>query len=139
MNLGKIIPLNRQKTLLAMIIDRKKIIIIIVVLLLAIGNIGFGIGYFSAIVKIQNMQRELERQQLNVKVINFSNLFIEKVLKAKTEVSFEDRLKLENVVRDLDDPAILNLWEKFTESSTQDQAQEAVKNLLDALVKKISY
>jgi hypothetical protein len=74
-----------------------------------------------------------------VKVINFSTLFIEKVLKAKTEVAFEDRLKLENAVRDLDDPAILGLWEKFTESGDQDQAQEAVKNLLDSLVKKISY
>jgi len=35
--------------------------------------------------------------------------------------------------------SLLNLWEKFIQSDTQDQAQEAVKNLLDVLVKKISY
>jgi len=139
MNLGNIIPLNNEKTLLATIIDRKKIIIIAVILLLAIGNIVFGIGYFSEMLEIQKLRKELGNQQLNVKVINFSNLFIEKVLKAKIEVSFEDRLKLENAVRDLEDPAILNLWEKFTDSKTQDEAQEAVKNLLEVLVKKISY
>jgi hypothetical protein len=107
--------------------------------LLILGNIGFGVGYFLEKTENKKLQNDLKAQQLNVKVINFSNLFIEKVLKAKTEVSFEDRLKLENAVRDLEDPAILNLWEKFTESNTQDQAQESVKNLLDALVKKISY
>ncbi len=139
MHLGNIIPLNGEKTLLAMIVDRKKIIIIVIILLLLAGNIAFGIGYFSEKLEIQKMQEELNKQRLNVKIINFSSIFIEKVLKAKTEVSFEDRLKLENSVRDLEDPAILNLWEKFIESKTQDEAQEAVKNLLDALVKKISY
>lgn len=139
MYFGNIIPLNGEKTLLAMIIDKKKIIIIIVILLLLAGNIAFGIGYFLEKQEIQKMQKELNKQRLNIKVINFSNLFIEKVLKAKTEVSFEDRLKLENAVRELEDPAILALWDKFIESKTQDQAQESVKNLLDALVKKISY
>ncbi len=122
-----------------MIINREKAVIIITAAILLLGNIIFGVGYFAEKIEIQKLQKDLKTQQLNVKVINFSNLFIEKVLKAKTEVSFEDRLKLENAVRDLEDPAILSLWEKFTESKTQDEAQEAVKNLLDALVKKISY
>lgn len=137
MYLGNIIPLNSQKTLVSMIIDRKKAFILAIILLLLAGNIIFGVGFFLEREEIKKMQEDLKSQQLNVKIINFSNLFIEKVLKAKTEVSFEDRLKLENTVRDLDDPVVLDLWEKFTESSTQDQAQESVKNLLDALIKKI--
>ena len=68
MYLGNIIPLNG--------IDKKKIIIIIVVLLLLIGNIGFGIGYFSEMFEIQKIRKELKVQRLNVRVINFSNLFI---------------------------------------------------------------
>lgn len=139
MYLGNIIPLNNQKTLLTMIVDKKKIILLIIILILLTGNIVFGLAYFSERVEAQKMKSTLKEQQLNVKVINFSNLFIEKVLKNKTEVSFEDRLKLENAVRDLEDPAILALWDKFIESKTQDEAQESVKDLLDALVKKISY
>ena len=34
---------------------------------------------------------------------------------------------------------ILDRWEKFTESKTEPEAQENVKNLLDVLTKKISY
>jgi len=139
MYLGNIIPLNKEKTLVSMIVDKKKIIIVIIIALLVLGNIGFGIGYFLQKAENQKIKEELGNQQMNVKIINFSNLFIEKVLKAKNEVSFEDRLKLENSVRDLSDPTILTLWEKFTESQTQDDAQEAVKNLLDVLIKKISY
>ena len=139
MHLGNIIPLNGEKTLVSMIVDKKKTIIAIIIALLVLGNIAFAIGYFSEKAKIKEMQKELKSQQFNVKIINFSSLFIEKVLKAKGEVSFENRLKLENSVRDLDDPVILNLWEKFIQSDAQDQAQEAVKNLLDVLVKKISY
>ncbi|OGZ78312.1 MAG: hypothetical protein A2358_00920 [Candidatus Staskawiczbacteria bacterium RIFOXYB1_FULL_37_44] len=139
MYLGNIIPLSKEKTLLAMTIDRKKAVIIVIIFILLAVSLVFGAGYFFEKSENKKMQSELGKQQLNVKVINFSNLFIEKVLKAKTEVSFEDRLKLENDVRALNDSVILGLWEKFTESSTQDQAQESVKNLLDALVKKISH
>jgi CRISPR/Cas system endoribonuclease Cas6 (RAMP superfamily) len=62
---------------------------------------------------------------------------IEKVLKAEKEVDFETRLKLENAVREINDKEILNQWIKFTESKTEDEAQNNIKNLLDLLVDKI--
>ena len=68
----------------------------------------------------------------------FLNLFIDKVLNAQGEVSFEDRLQLENRVRDLKDPEVLAQWEKFTGSASEEQVQVEVKNLLALLVKKIS-
>jgi hypothetical protein len=86
--------------------------------------------------ELARYREQLKNQQFNTKVVDFSKLFVEKVLKADTEVSFEDRLKLENQVRDLNDPEILAQWEKFTGSTTQDQVQSEVKNLLDLLVKK---
>jgi hypothetical protein len=79
----------------------------------------------------------LQTQTTNEKVLEFTNLFIEKVLKAQTEVGFETRLKLENAVRNLNDEEILAQWQKFTESKTEAGAQEEVKNLLQMLVSKI--
>ncbi|MFC1613147.1 hypothetical protein ACFL23_02330 [Patescibacteria group bacterium] len=69
--------------------------------------------------------------------MDFTKLFIEKVLQAEQEVDFETRLKLENGVRDLGDANILAEWEKFINSEDADGAQNAVKNLLAILVEKI--
>ncbi len=71
-------------------------------------------------------------------VLNFIKFFIEKVLKAENEVDFETRLKLKNAVRNLSDEEILNQWNKFVESKTENEAQEEAKNLLEMLINKIS-
>ena len=122
-----------------MFIPRKTIILIIIILILAVGNAYFGVNYFLINKEVQETRESLKKMQLNTKVINFSRLFVEKVLKAKEDISFEERLGLENAVRDLNDKEILNQWEKFTESKTEPEAQENVKDLLDILTKKFSY
>ncbi len=111
-------------------------IVVIVFVALIAGNIFLTVRYLKVESQYQACS---QRHELNSRVIDFSKLFIEKVLKAKTAISFEDRLNLENAVRNLKDPAILAQWEKFTEVTTQEQAQEEVKNLLDLLVNKFSY
>ena len=116
--------------------NRKTILITIILLLIA-GNFYFAYGYLSVQKELRLTQSKLETQQINEKVLEFSILFIEKVLKAQTEVDFETRLKLENAIRDLKDEEILAQWQKFTESKTEVQAQEEVKNLLEMLVSKI--
>ena len=68
---------------------------------------------------------------------SFLNLFIEKVLKSNQEITFEDRLKLENAVRDINDPEILATWEQFTGGTNEAENQKGVKELLATLVKKI--
>ena len=77
--------------------------------------------------------------QYNTKVLAFTKLFVAKVIKAQGDVSFDDRLKLENAVRDINDKAIFDQWQKFTSAKTDSDAQQAVKDLLEMLVNKISY
>lgn len=120
-------------------LNKQKIVIIVVLLILLAGNIALGVKVYFDLVEIEQARKAVEGQQLNTGIISFSQLFIEKVLKAENEVSFEDRLKLENAVRDLNNTEILTQWEKFTASKTEDEAQEEVKNLLEKLFKKISY
>ena len=121
------------------IIDLKKIFLIAVIFSLLASNFVFLIKYSSLQKELKETKQTVKTQQINDKVIKFTQLFIEKVLNAKEEISFEDRLKLENAVRDLQDENILSQWQKFTNSATESEAQENVRSLLDVLSKKISY
>ncbi len=119
-------------------ISKKKIILAIIILLFALGNTFFAVKYFLQIKETAKLQKEIKTQQINGKVINFLNLFIQKVLKTDKPVSFEDRLQLENAVRNINDPEILSKWERFTGGTNETEIQQGVKDLLEVLVKKIS-
>jgi len=116
-----------------------KVITLILILVLLAGNLVLGFKYYSVQKELGLVKQMLKTQQFNDKVLGFTTLFISKVLKAEKEVSFEDRLKLENAVRDIEDQDIFDQWQKFIQSKTEDQAQQEVKNLLEMLVKKIKY
>lgn len=110
--------------------------IIIILILLAVG-VFFGVKYFTVQKELGQAQIALETQKTNEDILDFTGLFIEKILKAETEVDFETRLDLENAVRNLNDQEILIQWQKFTDSKTETSAQKEVKNLLEMLIKKI--
>jgi hypothetical protein len=115
----------------------QKIILTAIIIVLLLGNVFLGLKYLADKKEAQKSQAALFIQQTNDKVLSFTSLFIEKVLKADSEVNFETRLELENAVRNLGDQEILAQWQKFTEAQTQDEAQSEVKNLLGLLVEKI--
>jgi hypothetical protein len=117
--------------------DNKKRIIEVFIVALILSNAFFAYGYFTATRELQEMKSTETRAALNERVINFTSLFIEKVLKAEAEVDFETRLSLENAVRELKDPEIMSEWQNFISSKTEEQAQNSVKKLLEILVNKI--
>jgi Na+-transporting NADH:ubiquinone oxidoreductase subunit NqrC len=125
-----------QKQKISNGVNKPKTILIIILILLA-GNVFLGVKYFSVVKELRQTQAALETQKTNDKILEFTKLFIEKVLKAETEVDFETRLKLETAVRNLGDEEILSQWQKFIDSKTEADAQEEVKNLLEILVNKI--
>ncbi|MBI4087638.1 MAG: hypothetical protein HY434_02300 [Candidatus Liptonbacteria bacterium] len=118
--------------------EKKALTIAVAILLI------FGIFSVSQYFKLQ---RELKSAQAEIalvkegpssmEVLDFARAFVEKVLRAKGEVSFETRLQLENMVRDLKDRELLDRWNAFVESQTETEAQEQVKLLLSLLLKKI--
>jgi len=118
-------------------VNKKLLIITLVISILLLGNVYLGVRCFWENQQYQLLQKQLKTQQDSKKIISFLDLFIEKVLKADSEVSFEDRLKLENSVRDLGDEDVLAQWEKFIGSTSEEQVQSEVKNLLSLLVKKM--
>jgi len=118
-------------------INLDKVICVVFILILLVGNIFFWMRCSAVQQELEKTKETLTVQKTDEKILDFTHLFIEKVLKAEGEVDFETRLSLENAVRNLDDEEILNQWQKFTESKTEIEAQEEVKNLLEILVSKI--
>ena len=114
----------------------KEILITILIISLA-ANIFLGIGYYQSTQRLQAVAKELRSQEVNKKALDFLKMFVDKVLKSEGEVNFEDRLMLENAVRQLDDAGIIAQWKKFTESQSEIQAQVEVRNLLELLVNAI--
>lgn len=87
----------------------------------------------------KNMQTVLNRNSANAKIIVFDKLFVEKVLKTKGEVPYEDRLKLENAVVNTKDADVLSAWKNFLASATEKEAQERVLVILSLFPNKIIY
>ncbi|MEK7625695.1 MAG: hypothetical protein AAB467_05125 [Patescibacteria group bacterium] len=116
---------------------KSKILLFAVISVLVAGNIFFGLQYISALKTLDATKFAASTQVYNEKNILFLKLFVKSVIKSDTEVNFETRLKLENAVRELNDPQILAVWQSFVDSKTEADAQQNVKNLLDILVDKV--
>lgn len=114
-----------------------KTILTVIILILIGTNAYTGFIHYGMKKQIEQNQSVIETQIINRKVLEFTDIFIRKVLKADGEIDFDTRLNLENLVRDLEDESILEQWQKFTESKTPTQAQLEVKNLLELLIGKI--
>jgi len=115
----------------------RSLIFAVIILFLLAGNIYFYVQYSAIKKELEKTKIELQTKEFNEKILNFTSLFIVKVLKAEGEVDFETRLNLENAVRNVGDNEILTQWQKFIGSQTEVEAQTEAKNLLEMLVSKI--
>ena len=113
-------------------------IITIIVFLLFASNTWWFLYEQELKTEVSTLQVLAHRQTILGHTLSFSILFIDKVLNAKGEVTFEDRLQIENAVRDLEDPEILDRWKQFTESKTEEEAQMNVKVLLSLLIHRLA-
>ncbi|OGZ69893.1 MAG: hypothetical protein A3F47_01115 [Candidatus Staskawiczbacteria bacterium RIFCSPHIGHO2_12_FULL_38_11] len=118
---------------------KKHLVYFVLIAIVILSIVALVFSYFFQAQKIAELQKQVAAQKTNTKVVNFLNLFIDKVLKTDKEVSFEDRLKLENAIRDINDPELLAKWEQFTGGTNEAEIQKGVKDLLEALAHKIAY
>ena len=116
---------------------KSKIIWLTVIAALIAGNIFFGMQYVSTLKELDATRFAASTQRYNEKNLLFLKLFVKNVIKSDKEVDFETRLKLENAVRELNDPQILSVWQSFVNSKTETEAQQNVKDLLNVMVDKV--
>lgn len=100
-------------------------------------NVAGAVNYARDRDRIQTEAEQKIEQARRQKTIDFLKIFVAKILKAKGEVVFEDRLKLENAVRELGDAAVLGQWQKFVDSKESEVAQDNLKELLGLLVQRL--
>lgn len=100
-------------------------------------NMLFALLYFQTAKELEGTKIIISSQRYNDLNINFLKMFIKRVIKSDTEVDFDTRLKLENSIRDLNNPQILAQWQKFVASTNEAEAQKNVKDLLEMLVDNI--
>jgi hypothetical protein len=116
------------------ILDRTRLFSNILMFVLLCGNI-----YLSAQF-IQNIQKPEVTDQTNItlqiKSARALKDFINKVL-AQTEVSFEDRVTLENDILQVHDPVLTTAWNAFVNSKTSKEGQANAVKLMSLLVDRI--
>ena len=118
--------------------NSEKILTVAVIILMLISVYSLT-QYFLARADLKEANKIIKAQQINTKIVVFTQLFIDKVLSGQTEVSFEDRLQLENAVRDLNNQEIFDQWQKFVKGGISEEGQQNLSKLLKLLVSKISY
>lgn len=114
--------------------NRQKFLIIVLFISLVISDVFFTYTYFSHQREVKILE---EKQYINENVLNFTQLFVSKVLSGQKEISFEDRLQLENSIRALKDKEVFDYWDKFTKAKDQTEVQDNFYNLFSLLLKKI--
>lgn len=107
------------------------------IVVLIIANIAWAYFYYAQRKELIDLRQDTKASAINAGVVVFARDFVDTVLRAKAEVDFETRLRLENSVRDLKDKDVLAQWGKFVNSKSEFEAQEEVKNLLGLLMNKI--
>lgn len=79
----------------------------------------------------------LEDASKKTRIVSFTSLFIDLVLMSNEEISFNNRLELENRVREIDDQEIFEKWQEFTSTEDPESAQRAVVEFLGILIDKL--
>lgn len=113
-----------------------KIICISIIIVLLIISIFFGLQFYF---NQQQIQKYSAVNLHNSRVIAFDKLFVDKVLRAQGEVSYEDRLKLQNAIVIINDEDLMNHWNRFLGSKTEQEAQMNVLDILGDFPEKIIY
>lgn len=116
--------------------NKKLVVVFMIVLMLGLGF--FGWQYVSLRAQLQMAEQTIAKQQINQKVLAFAQLFVADVLQGSKEISFDQRLQLENAVRDINDPELFAAWQKFTGATDQADIQKQFSNLFKLILNKIS-
>lgn len=117
---------------------QKRLIVIITISLLSAIAIFLAVECFLLASELNSVKASLKTQETNAKAVFFAKLFIDNILLSSGTVNFDERLKLENAIRDLNDPEIFAKWQKLTSSSGNAETQQIVGSILKMLINKIS-
>lgn len=119
-------------------LDKARLVSNVLMVILVMGNIFFSIQYISNIQQQANRDTQEEAKSTErLQTARFLKLFIDTVLNTKEAISFENRVKLENDIRQLGDSNLTKQWDLFVGSKDPKTAQEAAVKLMSMLGSKM--
>lgn len=120
------------------ILERTRLVSNVLMLALVAGNIFFSIQYTQNI-KDKDALALLNKDNTGTRIqsARLLNFFINTVLDTQGTISFDDRVKLENDVRQLGDPALTTQWTTFVESKDSKTAQTNAVKVMSMLTGKM--
>lgn len=117
------------------ILERTRIVSNVLMLVLLAGNIFFSVQYVSNIN--QTNSAEEAKTALRYQTSHFLKFFIDTVLNTQGTISFDDRVKLENDLRQIHDADLTKQWETFVGSKNTKDAQANAVKLMSMLTNKM--
>ncbi len=120
------------------ILDKTRFTSNLLMLVLVASNIFFAVQYVNDI-KQQADQQEVTDQATTtrIQISRFLKYFIDTVLNTKGTISMEDRIKLENDIRQIHDTDLIKLWDGFVASKDGKEAQVNAVKLMAMLSNKM--
>jgi len=118
------------------VLEKTRLVSNLLIVVLLAGNLYFTVQY------VQNLNQPeavdtTDQQVSRIKTASFLKLFINTVLKSDGTVSFDDRVQLENDIRQLRKPPLTRQWELFVNSKNSKDAQVAATELMLLLAEEI--
>lgn len=113
------------------VLDKTRLVSNVLMLLLVAGNIFFSIQYTEGIKqKVTEDSLAEAKNAVRVQAATFMKEFVDIVINPEGEISMDDRVKLENDVRQIHDPAILKQWNSFLNATSSASGQTSAIKLM---------
>jgi len=119
------------------VLDRTRLVSNILMVMLVAGNIFFSIQYTEN-NKQQDSLSQTDNTTIRIQAASFLKLFIDTVLNSSGQaISYDDRVALENAVRQIQDADILKQWNTFVQSPDEKASQENSVKLMKLVTNKL--
>ena len=117
------------------VLDKTNLFSNFLLVVLLAGNIYLSIQYISNMQMEQNQKADTTSTRIQTSRV--LKEYIDIVLNTQGAISYDDRVKLENDVRQLQDPLITKGWDAFVASKDAKVAQANAVHLMSMLANKM--
>jgi len=126
--------MNMQSGLL----DKSRIVSNLLMLILVAGNIFFSIQYTEGIKQQADLAAAtIDTSASRIQAARFMKEFVDIVLNTTGAISLDDRVKLENDLRQIGDSNITKQWNDFVNSKDAKTAQAGAVKLMSMVTNKM--
>ncbi len=120
------------------IFDKTRLVSNLLMLILVAGNIFFSIQYTEGIKQqADQAAATVDQDAARIQSARFLKEFIDIVLNTQGTIAFDDRVKLENDIRQIHDSNLTNQWNDFVNSKNAKAAQGSAVKLMSMLTNKM--